>query len=86
MISESGVYALMIHHHIPENQSLRQWLTHEVVPALRNVRTNIADQGSSLSSLHWMGHSLSLLHWQKESWIKWRDMPGLIQPTKRMPV
>jgi len=86
MVSESGVYALMVHHHIPENQSLRQWLTHEVVPALRNTRTNIADQGPSLSSLHWAGHSVSLLHWQNEAWVKWRDMPELIHPTERMPV
>lgn len=25
MVSESGVYALMIYHHIPENRNLRQW-------------------------------------------------------------
>jgi len=86
MVSESGVYALMVHHHIPENQSLRQWLTHEVVPVLRNAQTGIRDPGPSLSSLQWAGLSVSLLHWQNESWIKWRDMPGLIQPTERMPI
>ncbi|WP_248767624.1 Bro-N domain-containing protein [Pseudomonas sp. MWU12-2345] len=86
MVSESGVYALMVHHHIPENQSLRQWLTHEVIPALRNIQTSIPDQGPSLSSLHWAGHAVSLLHWQNEAWVRWRDMPGLIQPTEKMPV
>ncbi len=35
MVSESGVYALLIYHYYPENRCLRQWLTHEVVPALR---------------------------------------------------
>jgi len=83
MVSESGVYALMVHHHIPENQSLPQWLTHEVVPALRNIRTSITDQSPSLSSLHCAGHAVSLLHWQNEVWIRWRDMPGLIQAAER---
>ena len=35
MVSESGVYALLIYHYYPENRCLRQWLTHAVVPALR---------------------------------------------------
>ncbi|SDT01988.1 Prophage antirepressor [Pseudomonas asplenii] len=84
MVSESGVYALMVHHHIPENQNLRRWLTHEVIPALRNVQAGIAEQGPSLSSLHWAGHAVSLLHWQNEAWIRWRDMPGLMQSVERV--
>ncbi|WP_338476120.1 Bro-N domain-containing protein [Pseudomonas khavaziana] len=35
MLSESGVYAMLIYHYYPENRCLRQWLTHEVVPTLR---------------------------------------------------
>ena len=35
MLSESGAYALLLYHYHPENRSLRQWLTHEVVPAMR---------------------------------------------------
>ena len=38
MVSESGVYALLIYHYYPENRCLRQWLTHEVVPSLRAKR------------------------------------------------
>ncbi len=85
MVSESGVYALMVHHHIPENQNLRRWLTHEVIPALRNVQIGITEQGPSLSSLHWAGHAVSLLHWQNEAWIKWRDMPVLMESVERVP-
>ena len=32
MISESGVYALLIYHYCPEYRGLREWLTHDVVP------------------------------------------------------
>ena len=34
MLSESGAYALLLYHYHPENRNLRQWLTHEVVPAM----------------------------------------------------
>jgi prophage antirepressor-like protein len=33
MISESGAYALLVYHYVPGNRLLREWLTHEVVPA-----------------------------------------------------
>ena len=35
MLSESGAYAMLLYHYHPENRHLRQWLTHEVVPAIR---------------------------------------------------
>ena len=35
MLSESGAYAMLLYHYHPENRHLRQWLTHEVVPAMR---------------------------------------------------
>lgn len=35
MISESGAYALLVHHSIPENRALRYWLTHEVVAEMQ---------------------------------------------------
>ena len=38
MISESGAYALLVYHYVPGNRLLRSWLTHEVVPALRDQR------------------------------------------------
>jgi prophage antirepressor-like protein len=78
MVSESGVYALMIYHHIPENRNLRQWLTHEVIPALRSTTTSAAENGPSLTTLQWAGLSVSLLHWQNNAWIRWRDMPVLM--------
>ncbi|MNB99447.1 hypothetical protein D3C76_727040 [compost metagenome] len=38
LISESGVYALLVYHYCPEYRALREWLTHEVVPALRDAQ------------------------------------------------
>ncbi|MFJ2467533.1 Bro-N domain-containing protein [Pseudomonas sp. NPDC087615] len=85
MLSESGVYALLVYHYVPGNRLLREWLTHQVVPALRDA----ADSGNSnrpmLSLLDWPEMSLSLLHWQDEGWIRLRDMPYLLndQPQRR---
>ncbi|WP_397449988.1 Bro-N domain-containing protein [Pseudomonas sp. NA-150] len=39
VISESGVYAMLIYHHHPENQPLGQWLTYHVLPLLHDART-----------------------------------------------
>lgn len=80
MISESGVYVLLVHHHHPEQRSLRQWITHEVVAALRDARLAVDDPAPALSVLQWPGLSLSLLHWQSEPWIRLRDVPQVLTP------
>lgn len=83
MLSESGVYALLVYHYVPGNRLLREWLTNEVVPTLRDA----ADSGDSsrpmLSLLDWPEMSLSLLHWRDEGWIRLRDMPYLLQDQKQ---
>jgi len=93
MVSESGMYALLVHHFVPENRNLRQWLSNEVMPMLRDSNaaslenmpmlrdSNAASLENipSLSSLQWAGISVPLLHWQHQAWIKWRDMPDLMQ-------
>ncbi|MFJ2365401.1 Bro-N domain-containing protein [Pseudomonas sp. NPDC087697] len=78
MVSESGMYALLIHHFVPENRNLRQWLSHEVLPALRSSQPSAEAVSPSLSSLQWAGMSVPLLHWQDQAWVKWRDMPDLL--------
>jgi prophage antirepressor-like protein len=40
LVSESGVYALLVYHYCPEYRALREWLTHEIVPALRDTTAN----------------------------------------------
>jgi prophage antirepressor-like protein len=78
MVSESGMYALLIHHFVPENRNLRQWLSNEVVPALRSSPPSVESNAPSPSSLQWAGVSVPLLHWQDQAWVKWRDMPDLL--------
>ncbi|MED7667818.1 Bro-N domain-containing protein [Pseudomonas moraviensis subsp. stanleyae] len=84
MLSESGVYALLVYHYIPGNRLLREWLTNEVVPTLRDAADSQDLNRPMLSLLDWPEMSLSLLHWQDEGWIRLRDMPYLLnEPTKR---
>ncbi|MFJ4141685.1 Bro-N domain-containing protein [Pseudomonas sp. NPDC089734] len=78
MISESGVYALLVHHYHPEHRSLRHWITNEVVAALRDAQEPPVESMPSLSLLQWPGLSLSMLHWQSEPWIRLRDVPQVL--------
>ncbi len=78
MISESGAYALLVYHYTPGNRLLRSWLTHEVVPTLRDERQPRSVERPLLSMLDWPQMSLNLLHWQDEGWIRLRDMPYLL--------
>jgi prophage antirepressor-like protein len=78
MISESGAYALLVYHYAPGNRLLREWLTHQVVPALRDAGQSKSADRPMLSLLDWPEMSLSLLHWQDEGWIRLRDMPYLL--------
>jgi prophage antirepressor-like protein len=78
MISESGAYALLVYHYAPGNRLLREWLTHQVVPALRDAGPSKNADRPMLSLLDWPEMSLSLLHWQDEGWIRLRDMPYLL--------
>ncbi|MEE4921612.1 Bro-N domain-containing protein [Pseudomonas alliivorans] len=80
MVSESGVFALLVHHYVPENRALRQWLTHEVLTVLRDQH-NVTLDNPKVSQLRWPGTSLSVLHWRDESWIRLRDMPNVVAET-----
>ena len=78
MLSESGLYTMLVHHHHAENRGLRQWVTNEVVPALRDEQLPPTHSSPCLSFLQWPGLSVSMLHWQSEPWIRLRDMPRLL--------
>jgi len=78
MLSESGVYAMLVHHYHPENRSLRHWITNDVVTALRHAELPLADTSPNLSLLQWPGMSLPMLHWQCEPWIRLRDVPQVL--------
>lgn len=79
LVSESGVYALlMLHFYHPENRSLRQWLSHEVVPVLRD-----AQQPSGLLPRHRMrqiqGQQVAVLDWQGRLWVRFADAARLME-------
>ncbi|NNA58744.1 Bro-N domain-containing protein [Pseudomonas koreensis] len=76
MLSESGVYAMLVYHYSPENRHLRRWLTHEVVPMLRQNSKSVPDP--HLRLIMCAGETLRLLHWRNEPWIRMRDMPYLL--------
>ncbi|AZE06703.1 Prophage antirepressor [Pseudomonas chlororaphis subsp. aureofaciens] len=78
MISESGVYALLVYHYCPEYRLLREWLTHQVVPVLRDASPTSIVERPKLSVLDWPQMQLSLLHWQDEPWIRLRDVPCVL--------
>jgi prophage antirepressor-like protein len=78
MVSESGVYAMLVHHHHAENRELRQWITNEVVPCVRDELEPPEACSPCLSFLQWPGLSVSMLHWRSEPWIRLRDMPRVL--------
>lgn len=78
MISESGAYTVLAHHYIPENRSLRRWLTYEVIAVLRERQDLLAQDVPRIGQMDWGGHSLSLLQWQHEPWIRLRDVPQVV--------
>lgn len=85
MVSESGLYAMLVHHYHAENRGLRQWITNEVVPVLRGEALPFDDRSPNLSLLQWPGLSVCLLHWRSEPWIRLRDMPMML-PHSQMQV
>ncbi|MBN6713068.1 Bro-N domain-containing protein [Pseudomonas capsici] len=82
MVSESGAFALLVHHYVPENRALRQWLTHEVLTVL-HAPQNMTLDNPRLSHWQWPGTSLSVMQWRDEPWIRLRDMPNVALQTTR---
>jgi prophage antirepressor-like protein len=79
MVSESAVYVLLVHHYHVENRGLRQWITNEVVPCLRDEWVVPQEGSPCVSFLQWPGLSVSMLHWRSEPWIRLRDMPRVLE-------
>ncbi|HEK1011276.1 TPA: Bro-N domain-containing protein [Pseudomonas putida] len=89
MVSESGAYTLLAHHHIPENRHLRWWLTHEVVGVLRDGQAAAFEDVPRLGQMCWPGgRTVTLLYWQSEHWVRMRDMPVMMagEATGQLPM
>jgi prophage antirepressor-like protein len=53
MLSESGVYAMLVHHYHPENRSLRQWITNDVPQVLPHPQLGIGTPPSKPGNAWW---------------------------------
>lgn len=78
LISESGIYALLVYHYCPEYRALREWLTHQVIPTLRDSQHPSTSERLHLSLLSWPDMTLSLLHWNNQPWIRLQDVPHMV--------
>lgn len=76
LLSESGVYAALIYYFHPENRSVRQWLSQQVIPTLRDQHRS--DRGEPRREmLRGPTESLSVLRWQGVVWVPYRQWPEL---------
>jgi len=80
MLSEGGFHFLLTRFRHPENRSLRQWITNEVIPALRGPTLPIQHPRRSL--LRWESRDIALLEWNDQLWIRYSDVPQLLQPKR----
>lgn len=79
LVSESGFYALLlVYCYHPENRSLRQWLTNEVLPVLRDQPNHDARLPRRRMQ-HLLGEALPVMDWQGSLWVRWRDAVGLME-------
>lgn len=78
LVSESGVYAVLILHYHPENRCIRQWITQQVIPRLREAE-RFDDQGPYREVIQWQERQLEVLHWQGKAWLHLGDCPNLLQ-------
>lgn len=75
LVSESGAITLIVCNQIPENRELRRWLTHEVMPMLRE------GQGAAqpaISAMSCTGGPVKVLYWHDEPWVRLCDMPDVM--------
>ncbi|MNR09416.1 hypothetical protein D3C85_1256160 [compost metagenome] len=78
LISESSVYAVLIHYYHPENRCIRHWLTREVIPRLREVE-RFDGRGPYREVIRWRERELEVLHWQGKAWLQLDEFPPLLQ-------
>lgn len=78
IVSEGGFFFLLTRYRHPENRSLRQWITQEVIPALRGPTLPVQQPRRSL--LRWESRDIALLEWNDQLWVRYSDVPQLLQP------
>ncbi|MFV3334314.1 hypothetical protein ACNFIA_25585 [Pseudomonas sp. NY15437] len=76
LISESAVYAALIQFFHPENRSVRQWLSQQVIPTLRDQHRTAPGEPRR-EMLRGPTEFLSVLKWQGVLWVPYRHWPEL---------
>ncbi|MFK8401328.1 phage antirepressor [Pseudomonas sp. BGr12] len=83
LVSESGLYTLLLLYFFhPENRNLRQWLSNEVVPVLRDSRLQQGN-GPRYFQRRVQDHPLALLEWQGGVWMRVGDAARLLEAEAR---
>jgi len=83
LVSDCGVYALLIFYYHPENGSIRRWISREVIPRLREERHPNALRPYR-DVLHWQERPLEVLHWQGRTWLDASECHRLLQRPARV--
>jgi len=79
LISESALFSLLVYHYVPENRAFRYWLTHEVLPALRESEGGHLPK---LNAMKWSKRSVGTLEWGGEYWVRLSEVPEVIFASK----
>ena len=82
VINDYGTFHVLQRHRCPEFRELRQWLTGEVLPALRDQALLAADSPRRLLAKG-EGKPVTLLDWQGQLWIALTQMPQLMREERR---
>ncbi|WP_371365875.1 Bro-N domain-containing protein [Pseudomonas sp. QL9] len=82
LVNDFGLFHLLARYRHPEHRNLRQWLTGEVLPTLRDQAESRAEQPRRM---HLQGPTapLTVLLWQGELWMRFGDMPRLLAEQTR---
>lgn len=73
-INEAGIYKCLFRFPHPENRAISRWLSHEVIPALRDQQQG--GNGPRRLFMAWDSKRVSVLEWQGELWIPLHALPS----------
>ncbi|SDH71111.1 BRO-N domain-containing protein [Pseudomonas panipatensis] len=82
VINDFGTFHVLQRYRNPEHRELRQWLTGEVLPALRDQALLATDSPRRLLAKG-EGRPVTLLDWQGQLWIALTQMPQLMREERR---
>jgi prophage antirepressor-like protein len=82
VVSESGLYTLIIRSNKLQAKAFRRWVTHEVLPAIRKTGTYSIPRGMALVSIFNLSSQMIVDHCRK--WIEESKAPFTIREMQRV--